>query len=279
MNREPPSPDCGPRVDLHSHSTYSDGENSPQEVARFAAEAGLAAHALTDHDCLDGLRAFRDAAAGFEPVCGVEVSARYEKADVHVLGLFVDPDDRTLRGRLEDMARAREDRLVTMVERLNRLGIEITEEHVRRHSPQGTVGRPHVAMALVAMGTVPSVDEAFRVYLRRKRPGYVPRPGPSPREVIDWIHGAGGVAVLAHPGLLRRREWIDVFAEWGLDGIEVWHPKHTPRTRAAVTAAARRLDLVPSGGSDYHGPSVGDSQIGQEPVPLESLECLRRRRP
>jgi predicted metal-dependent phosphoesterase TrpH len=247
-------------------------------VARLAREAGLAALALTDHDCLDGWDAFQAAADRFEPVCGVEVSARYEKADIHILGLFVDPGDATLRARLEDMARTREERLRTMVERLNRLGVELTEEQVRRQSPLGTVGRPHVAMALVAMGTVPSVDEAFRLYLRSKRPAYVPRPGPSPREAIAWIHGAGGAAVLAHPGLLRRREWIDVFAEWGLDGIEVWHPKHTPKTRAAMTLAARRLDLVPSGGSDYHGPSVGDSQIGQEPVPLESLECLRRRR-
>jgi hypothetical protein len=248
-------------------------------VARLARDAGLAALALTDHDCLDGWEAFRDAAEGFEPVCGVEVSARHEHADVHVLGLFVDPGNRTLRLRLGEMARTREDRIRTMIERLNRLGVAITEERIRRHSPQGTVGRPHVAMALVEMGTVPSVDEAFRLYLRRRRPAYVPRPGPSPREAIDWIHGAGGVAVLAHPGLLHRREWIDVFAGWGLDGLEVWHPKHTGRTPAAMQSAARRLDLVPAGGSDYHGPSVGDSQIGQEPVPLESLEGLRRRRP
>lgn len=279
MNRAPPDPPSSPRVDLHSHSTFSDGESSPREIADLARDAGLAALALTDHDCLDGWEPFRDSASGFEPVCGVEVSARHNHADVHVIGLFVDPGHPTLAEGLATLARMREKRLGAMVARLRRLGLEITEERVRSRSPEGTLGRPHVAMTLVEMGVVPTVDEAFRLYLRRNRPGYVPKPGPAPAEAIEWIHRASGVAVLAHPGLLRKASWIDVFARAGLEGIEVWHPKHSPSVRAALIQAAGRLDLVPTGGSDYHGPNVGDSQIGQEPVPLQSLEDLRRRRP
>jgi predicted metal-dependent phosphoesterase TrpH len=248
-------------------------------MADLARDVGVAALALTDHDCLDGWGPFREAASGFEPVCGVEVSARYDHADVHVIGLFVDPGNPTLARGLAKLAREREKRLGAIVARLRRLGLEITEDRVRARSPEGTLGRPHVAMTLVEMGVVPSVDEAFRLYLRRNRPGYVSKPGPTPAEAIDWIRRAAGVAVLAHPGLLRNAFWIDVFARAGLEGIEVWHPKHSPSTRATLMQAAERLDLVPTGGSDYHGPSVGDSQIGQEPVPLQSLEDLRRRRP
>jgi predicted metal-dependent phosphoesterase TrpH len=240
-------------------------------------DAGLAALALTDHDCLDGLKAFAAAAAGFEPVPGVEVSARFRNADIHILGLFVDPTDPALRDRLAGLQAARRERSRAMVERLRAVDIPITLEQVSRHAGEGAVGRPHMALALVELGVAASVDDAFRRYLRPRTPGYVPRPGPAPEEAVAWIHQAGGVAVLAHPGLMREAGWVDRFAEAGLDGLEVWHPKHDDGARAAWMDAARRLDLVPSGGSDYHGAAVGDAQVGQEPVPLESLERLRER--
>jgi len=240
-------------------------------------DAGLTALALTDHDCLDGIAAFTAAAAGFEPVPGVEVSARHRQADVHVLGLFVDPDDAELRHRLGGLQTARRERSRIMVDRLRAIGIPLTLDLVGKHAGQGAVGRPHLALALVELGAADSVDDAFRRYLRPRTPGYVPRAGPSPAEAVAWIHEAGGAAVLAHPGLLRERTWVDAFAEAGLDGIEVWHPKHDEAARTFWMTAARRLDLVPSGGSDYHGAAVGDARVGQEPVPLESLERLRER--
>lgn len=278
MNGEPRSPESGfPRVDLHAHSLYSDGEHPPAEVARMAREAGLAALALTDHDCLGGLAEFVRAADGFEPICGVEVSARRNHSDVHLVGLFIDPADERLRRRLLDLARTRAERTRAMVERLRSAGVRITEDEVMRFSTRGTVGRPHVAMALVAAQAVQSVEDAFRRYLRPGTPGYVPKPGPSPEEAVSWIHEAGGAAVLAHPGPMHHDEWIGDIARAGLDGIEVWHPKHNPHQRESYRRLAVELDLVPSGGSDYHGASVGDALVGQEPVPGETVERLRRR--
>ena len=267
------------RVDLHAHSTWSDGEFCPEEVARLGTEARVAAMALTDHDCIDGLEAFQNAARDFTPICGVEISARDRDGDVHVLGLFIDPADARLRERLNGLAQAREERLLAIMGRLDRIGIPLERAEIEVHCRQGTVGRPHVAMALVARGAVRTIDEAFRLYLRRRMPGYVPMTGPSPAEVIAWIHDAEGVAVLAHPGLARSLEAVSGYVEAGLDGIEVWHPKHGPGVQATCLELANRLGLVPSGGSDYHGPRVGDSQVGQEPVPLETLERLSARRP
>ena len=235
--------------------------------------------ALTDHDCIDGLEAFQNAARDFTPICGVEISARDREGDVHILGLFIDPADARLRARLDGLARARGERLTVMIEKLERVGITLEREEILVHCRQGTVGRPHVAMALVARGAARTIDEAFRLYLRRRMPGYVPMTGPSPAEVIGWVHDAGGVAVLAHPGLARNLEPVNGYREAGLDGIEVWHPKHGPGIQHTCLELANRLGLVPSGGSDYHGPRVGDSQVGQEPVPFETLERLSARRP
>ena len=264
---------------MHSHSTWSDGEFCPEDVARLGTESQVAAMALTDHDCLDGLEAFQNAARDFTPICGVEISARDHENDVHILGLFIDPADAKLRERLSSLALAREERLTAIMGKLERIGIPLERAEIQVHCRQGTVGRPHVAMALVARGAARTIDEAFRLYLRRRTPGFVPMPGPPPAEVIRLIHDAGGVAVLAHPGLARNLEPVNAYAEAGLDGIEVWHPKHGPGIQGTCLNLADRLGLVPSGGSDYHGPRVGDSQVGQEPVPLEVLERLSARRP
>ena len=266
-------------MDLHAHTLYSDGELTPAALARLGNEAGLSAFALTDHDTVAGFPEFARAAERFEPVCGVEVSSRHEGADVHILGLFVDPEDSQFADRLQGLENKRKDRARSMIERLAEHGVSLSWEAVVRHAGTGTVGRPHVAKALVEAGAVTSFDAAFRKYLRPGCVAYVESPGPEPAEAIRWIHEAGGVAVLAHPGLLRRQEWIELLAEAGLDGLEVWHPRHDAGTREALLRLAGRLDLVPSGGSDYHGPGVGDAVVGQEPVPALFLERLRDRRP
>ncbi len=278
MSGESPSGASSERVDLHCHSFFSDGDHAPGHVAALARAAGLGAFALTDHDCLDGLQEFVDAAEGFLPVCGVEISARRDQSDVHILGLFIDPGDARLIRRLADLARSRQTRATAMVERLRALGIPIREEDVARFAGQGTVGRPHVAHVLVEMGVVAHVEEAFRRYLRPGTPAFIPKPGPAPAEAIVWVHEAGGAAVLAHPGPLRHDAWIAEMAAEGLDGVEVWHPKHNPVQRESYLRLARDLGLVPSGGSDYHGSRVGDSLVGQEPVPAETVERLQERR-
>ncbi len=275
MSGERPDP---PRVDLHAHSHFSDGEDTPEVLAQRGRDAGLVAFALTDHDCLDGFPAFREAAGDMEAIPGVEISSRHQDSDVHVLGLFVDPGDPVLRERLATLALHRRDRTAEMVRRLNRHGVAITLQDVQAHSGQGTLGRPHVARALVASGAASSVQDAFRRYLRPDGPGHVPKPGPTPPEAVTWAREAGGVAVLAHPGTLRDAGVIEILHEAGLDGIEVWHPVHDPRARRRFLELAARLDLVPSGGSDYHGPAVGDARVGQEPVSVAFLERLRERR-
>jgi predicted metal-dependent phosphoesterase TrpH len=245
----------------------------------MARSSGVVALALTDHDCLDGLAAFRAAARDFLPIDGVEVSARRGDRDVHVLGLFIDPADALFRERLGTLARGRIERTRAMVDRLRRAGIDIDEEAVRALAGEGTIGRPHLAAALVERGAASSVEEAFRRFLRPGTPGYVSKPGPTPPEAIAWIHEAGGAAVLAHPGLLSPPREIEDYAGAGLDGIEVWHPRHVAAQRASFLALAERLDLVPTGGSDYHGPGIGDAVIGQEPVPPETVDRLRARAP
>jgi len=272
-------PEGAPRVDLHTHSHFSDGEHSPRHVADLAREAGLFACALTDHDCLDGLLEFREAAEGFEPLTGVEISARQDHHDVHVLGYLLDPLHEGLRGHLEALAETRRTRTSAMLGRLREHGIDLDEAEVARDAGPGTIGRPHLAHALVARGDASTVSEAFRKFLRPGTPGYVPKTGPTPAEAIDWIHRAGGVAVLAHPGLLKRRRWIREMADAGLDGLEVWHPKHGKEQSRWFVELARALDLVPTGGSDYHGKRIGDARVGQEPVPQETVERLRERRP
>jgi len=248
-------------------------------VAGLAREAGVTACALTDHDCLDGFLEFQEAAEDFEPLCGVEISARQENHDVHVLGYLLDPRHEGIRSHLEALAETRRGRTASMLERLAQLGIHLDPEEVAQNAGPGTIGRPHLAHALVATGNAGSVTEAFRKFLRPGTPGYVPKSGPTPAEAIEWIHAAGGVAVLAHPGLLKRRRWIREMAEVGLDGLEVWHPKQGNEQSRWFAELARSLDLVPTGGSDYHGKRIGDARIGQEPVPVDTVDRLRERRP
>jgi len=233
--------------------------------------------ALTDHDSLAGLDEFTAAAEGFEAVPGVEMSTLTGHAEVHVLGYFVSPGDPALEKPLVEFRKVRDDRIHAMREKLAALGLHVPPDRLETPREGGSVGRPHLALAMVDLGFVSTVDEAFRKYLRRGKPAFVPRPAPDTLEVIRWIHQAGGKAVLAHPGILRRNGWIADFAKAGLDGLEVWHPRHSEPQRRNYLRLAGELDLVPTGGSDYHGPRVGDAVIGQEPVPLESLERLRER--
>jgi predicted metal-dependent phosphoesterase TrpH len=266
-----------PHVDLHAHSTWSDGTLTPGELAGLAGESGVEALALTDHDGTLGFEEFSAAARDFEAIPGVEVSSLHGGVEIHMLGLLVRPEDPLFCDRLAGLRRDREERIRRITERLRENGIPIDDEEVLSLAGKGAPGRPHVARVLVAMEVVESVDQAFRLWLRRGQPGHVSREAPTPEEAISWIHEAGGVAVLAHPGTFKRNSWIRRFAEAGLDGLEVWHPRHPPRLRRAYLRLARELHLVPSGGSDYHGPEMGKSVPGQEPVPREILERFRDR--
>ncbi|ADU51183.1 PHP domain protein [Thermaerobacter marianensis DSM 12885] len=273
-------------ADLHTHTTASDGTVTPEERIRMAVAAGLEWVGITDHDTLAGLPAAREAAraAGIGLVPGVELSTDVDlgtrRVGVHVLGYWVHEDDAPLVELLARRRAAREQRLARMLERLAAAGIVLDEARVRSLAAGGAVGRPHVARALVEAGVVATVAEAFEKYLTPGKPGYVPRAPLAPEAAIAAIREAGGVPVLAHPGLLPQ-QLFNLWPAWkrqGLAGVEVYHSKHSPEQAQAFLARARELDLVPTGGSDCHGPQPGQPPlIGRVRVPAEWVERLRQR--
>lgn len=273
-------------VDLQTHSTCSDGSLAPERIVERAAEIGLAAVALTDHDTVEGLPAFRAAgeAHGVETIDGIELSARtpYEKVDL--LGYFVDPDDATLADAIERLQRSRAERLPKMLDALADLGAEISQADVREHAGSGAIGRPHVAQALVEAGYAEDVDDAFDTFIGDEAPAYVAKERIPAPEAIDAIHAAGGLAVLAHPCFVHPMHFEDVLellVEAGLDGIEVHYPKHDPQHVRFFSAKADEHGLVATGGSDFHGDVKPHIELGRGmgdlAVPYSVVERLRER--
>ncbi len=271
-------------VDLHAHTTCSDGVLTPEELVAAAVNAGLAAVAVTDHDTVDGVARAQHAAsclaarANLEVIPGVELSSQAGGREIHILGLFIDATTPEL-GELTARQRAyRDERAEIMVARLHKLGIPINMAAVADMASGAPIGRPHVAAALVRVGTVAASQEAFDRYLGIGRPAFVAKRSADAAEVISTIHGAGGVAVVAHPGSSRVREkLLGELANLGLDGIEVRHPRHPERRERSLLESCERLGLLPSGGSDFHGPGRGDAQLGQHRVPIQWSERLRGR--
>ncbi len=265
-------------VDLHTHTTCSDGRLSPAELVRKAAAAGLAGLAVTDHDSVSGLtEAAREAdASRIDLIPGVELSVTVGKTSVHMLGYYFNPDSEALQARLAAFRESRLNRGARMVERLNRLGVGVRLEDVLQKAAGGAVGRPHVAAALVAGGFAETTAEAFERYLSDDGPAYVPHPVFEASEALRLLHAAGGIGVLAHPGTFVTDETLRRLIDAGLDGIEVVHPAHTPSLSAYFRSVARRFALVQTGGSDYHGYRPYDEEhFGRYTVPYENLDGYR----
>jgi predicted metal-dependent phosphoesterase TrpH len=262
------------RVDLHAHSTASDGSLSPTAAVGVAHAAGLVALALTDHDTLAGVAEAQRAAqaVGLRLVPGVELSVHQGAVEIHLLGLHVRDVD-VLQGELELFRARRVDRARSIVARLNALGVPVTEDGVFAASGGGAVGRPHVAKALIAGGFVRDAREAFDRYLGAGKPAYVDKERLEIADGIAMIHAAGGIAVLAHPGAEGRRERIEPLVAMGLDGIEVRHPSHGSEDLKRLAALTEFFGLVPSGGSDWHGAMMGGRVLGAMQVPIEWLEA------
>ena len=284
-------------VDLHTHSTASDGTYSPTALVQAAASAGLVGLALTDHDTGNGLEeaALEAARLGLRFVPGIEISADYPApGTLHILGHFIDPKSDALHEMSRILLDARNARNPKIVARLNELGCSITMAQVegiaRAGVPEGApfvVGRPHVAQALVQAGCVANIKQAFEVYLGTTGAAYFPKERLTPRQAIDCIHKAGGLATLAHPVQLRTENpahtqtVINHLAEAGLDGIEVYHCDQQPRDSEFFLALARRYDLLATGGSDFHGHNKADVILGRGRnnvrVPVELLDRLEAR--
>lgn len=267
-------------VDLHTHSTASDGARAPEDVVAAAAAAGLAAIALTDHDTLAGVERARAAAAGggaLRVVAGAELSAVEGNREVHLLALHVERVD-DLERALAVFRDARLERAAQMVERLNALGVPVTLDAVLAEAGSGAVGRPHVARALVAGKFVGDLREAFDRYLANGRPAHVEKHRLSLADAIRLAHDAGGIAVLAHPGPEGTRARIEELTRLGLDGVEVRHPGHSAEDTARLGALADHFGLVKSGGSDWHGGTAeGPRALGGMQIPGEWLEAQDER--
>lgn len=255
---------------------------SPQQLVEEAHRVGLTALAVTDHDIVDGVAPARAAARevdlelDLEIIAGVEFSTNLHGHEIHVLGLFVDDADAEL---IASTARSREfryQRANEIVERLNHLGHEVDFCTVETAAGNGSIGRPHIARALVQHGVAKTADEAFRRLIGIGKPAFVPKPTLEVTEVISVLHGAGGVAILAHPASTRvGEEQILELAALGLDGFEIQHPRHSSSARRKLTALIDKLGLLPSGGSDFHGPGSGRTKLGAHAVPLKTMEALR----
>ncbi len=267
-------------IDLHIHSTASDGMFTPSEVVHLALERGLTVIALTDHDTLAGVAEAQRAAIGteLEVIAGVEVNSEGDWGDLHFLGYYVDPEESLLRERLQAMREARVGRAYKMVERLREMGMELEWGEVRALAGGASVGRPHVARALLDRGYVSTIREAFDRFIGNDGPAYVPRLRLTPPEVIEAIIGAGGVPVIAHPAHSGRTavERIPEFVGYGLRGVEVYYPHHSPEEIETLLGLCRKYDLLVTGGTDFHGPAVREgAPLGSVYVPPECAQRLR----
>ena len=264
-------------ADLHLHTQFSDGTFTPEELVLRAQNAGLACIALTDHDTVEGCTraAAACAAVKMEFISGAELTAEHEDTEVHVLGYFLDTQNKVLLAKIAKFQSVRQNRIHEMVAALNKLGIPLKAESVFALANCKSPGRPHVARALVKEKLIDNLDEAFEKYLKKGRPAWVPKTKMSALEGIELIHQAGGLAVMAHPGLNRTDDIIPDLVKAGLDGIECFHTKHSTVMAERYLEIAEKYHLLVTGGSDCHGFSKKAPLIGTVKLPYEHVEKLK----
>lgn len=257
------------RIDLHLHTFYSDGSYSPTEVINFAHQVGVTALAITDHDTIAGTSEAIQAGTklGIEIIPGIELSSRFEETEIHLLGYFLDWQDSSLQQRLIQQRISRHTRNPQIVEKLNKFGLSITYDEVKAKAGSDSVGRPHIAEVLIEKGYVRTSQEAFSRYLGQNAAAYISRNLPDTTEVIGWIREAGGVPVLAHPNWTKRngvalKQMCVVLKESGLSGIEVFYSTHNRKQTSSYLELAKSLDLLITGGSDFHGTAKPNIQVG-----------------
>lgn len=270
-------PGPGPFADLHLHTLFSDGTFTPEELAARGKDEGLVAMSLTDHDTIEGCprMAVACASLGIEFIYGTELTAEFEEREVHLLGYCLDPQNEKLLAEMKKFQAVRQSRIQEMTERLNKINIPLQPETVFKLANCRSPGRPHVARALVQEGFCPSMEDAFERYLKKGKRAWVPKCKISALDAVALIHGAGGLAVMAHPGLNHCDEIIPVLAGQGIDGLECFHTKHTPKMAKRYMKLAGQLNLLVTGGSDCHGFSKGKPAIGGVKLPVVYFEKLK----
>lgn len=274
-------------VDLHTHSTVSDGTLTPKALIQYAKEKRLKAVALTDHDNIDGNEQAMEEGrrVGIEVIPGVEISGEWPHGTLHILGYYITKKTKS-QNHLSQLQRVREQRNLKIIEKLKQSGIPITFEEVLDEAGGTQIGRPHIAQVLVKKGVVKGLDQAFHRFLKKGGPAYVNKFRPTPEQAMEWILEAEGVPVLAHPFTLYIKKSKDleiIMTKWkgfGLKGIEVYYPEHTPSQEQMYQNLAQRLELVITGGSDFHGLNKPDVDLGtgygDMKVPYACVESLKK---
>ena len=267
------------RIDLHMHSTFSDGTLTPTELIDKAVAVKLSVISLTDHDCMDGIPEAIEAgrAHGIEVLPGVELSCEYKRRDLHVLGYGIDYRNKTLQDALYQFRQTRHKRGIKIIEKLNALGITIEPAEVLAKAGKGALGRPHIAAVLVEKGVVSKVGEAFDKYIAEGGPAYVPKHKMTTAEAIGYIRSAGGLSFVAHPGVfMENRNEIFELIDQGFDGIEVYHSNHSNDLSTDLKQIAESKGLLISGGTDFHG-FKGRDNMGTIDIPYSVWENIRDR--
>ena len=265
------------RVDMHTHTLYSDGLNSPKKLIDLALEKNLSGISITDHDTVDGLdeaAKYAKTKKGFILVAGIEFGCVYDNKEVHLLGYFINYKDTELMEVTKKLKESRIQRGKKMVKKLSDLGLDLDIEDVRKFASDDYVGRPHIARALIEKKYVKDINQAFEKYLERGASAYVDRFQLSISESIQLIHKINGISVLAHPALIQDRKIIDLVISLGIDGIECFHSKHTEEDTKELLKIANDNNLLVTGGSDYHG---DEDILGDYYIDLNKSPGLKRR--
>jgi predicted metal-dependent phosphoesterase TrpH len=266
-------------TDLHLHTTFSDGTYSPEHLAAEAKRFGLVAVALTDHDTVEGCERMRAAceAVSIEFIPATELTCEVSGVELHMLGYFLDVTNPKLLTQMVRFQKGRHERIREIVARLQKMQVPLDEEEVFALANCKSPGRPHVARALIRRNVCASVDEAFERFLKKNRPAWVPNEKISATEALGLIQQAGGLAVVAHPGLARTEEVLPELIEAGIDGIECFHTKHSPSASEYYVSLAEQHNLVVTGGSDCHGMNKGKPLIGSIKLPYQYVRHLKGR--
>ena len=258
-------------VDLHIHTSASDGTHTPEEIVNLAQKQGLKAIAITDHDTIEGNEEAIKAGTkvGLEVIPGVEISVDWDKRPIHILGYYINWRNEKFASELQNLIKFREERNPQIIEKLNSLGLTISYDDVRMAAGEGTIGRPHFAQVIIEKGYVKNGDEAFRKYLQRGAPAYVDKKRLTPQKGIQLIKHAGGIAVLAHPFTIEginneeMEQFILHFKDIGIDGVEVFYSGHSAEQTLQLQAIAKKHNLLMTGGTDFHGEQKPKIHIGK----------------
>lgn len=266
-------------IDLHMHTEHSDGVLTAESLLKRVRKGSLSAFAVTDHDTIDGYLAVSEMLTDGDPelIPGAELSVDGHNQDMHLLAYFFDPNDVELREALDYYREARRDRAEKILEKLQEMGIELDFSVVEEVAHGAPLGRPHIAQAMLNAGTIRYFEEAFDTYIGNEKPAYVPKAKVSPGDAIALVHRAGGVVVLAHPFIGNMIDQLQDLLSVGLDGLETYHYSHSRQQTRELKRLARKHDLIMTGGSDFHGRSQREGDVGSQGVPANLLESMRIR--